>query len=271
MPDGLGLLVDETPEIEASHMQALSSLMSVPPAFCAGETPPDFESPIPAWDQDSTSSCAGHAGAANFTHRQYVETGEIIKYSPWFSYITSQNRGGFTGRDGGTSIQSVIDAATLDGCCLEELCQRPQRYSTSLSRDAIRDAAAHKHIGRAVDLREFDVLMAWLYDKRSAVIGTLWTTGLDSVDGPMETLRHGKEETRRGYHARALIGHRKGLPVVLNSHGTGWGENGRACIEQDLWEWWKKDPYFVALGFLDINERVPKRRSYLESRAGDRC
>lgn len=260
--EGLGLIISD------DHLETINGFDSVPVSFKAKDLsglPSSWGSPIEAWNQQATSSCAGHAGAANFTHRQFVETGEATKYSPWFSYITSQKRGGFFGRDGGTSIKSVIDAATSDGCCLESMCPRPSRYSTTLTQDAIRDAAGHKHIGGTVDLRDWDTVIDWLTDRRSVVIGTKWM-GSQSAVRNIETKALGSGGSFRGYHARALIGWDTigGVisPRVLNSHGAGWGTSGRAIIERELWEWWNRDANFVALGFTDINERVPKRRDW---------
>lgn len=260
--DGLGLVISE------DHEETINSFDAVPVSFKAtdlSQVPEAWESPIRTWHQQQTSSCAGHAGAANFTHRQFVETGEATPYSPWFSYITSQRRGGFSGLDGGTSIKSVIIAATEDGCCLESLCPRPSHYSQTLGTDAVRDAASHKHIGGVVDLREWDTVMDWLTDMRSVVIGTKWMSEQRSVRD-IETKAKGSSGGFLGYHARALIGFSTigGVrsPRVLNSHGTGWGSNGRATIERDLWEWWRRDANFVALGFTDISERVPARRDW---------
>lgn len=256
---GLGLI------ISGDHAKTIESLGRLPVSFCASLVDvPDFESPICPWNQGQTNSCAGHAGAANFTHRQFVETGEKISFAPWYSYITSQKRGGFFGRDQGTSISSVIASATQDGCCTERLCPRPPSYDTRLSSQAVAEAAQHKHIGSPVDLRDFDELMSWLRDLRSAVLGTRWNSWQSSVK-EVETLRLAQGGAFLGYHARALIGHRKGLPVVLNSHGNDWGINGRALIERETWEWWRSgDPNFVCLGFTDIKEIVPKRKNLQE-------
>lgn len=255
MSEGLGLVISD------DHVDTVNSFAKLPVSYCAStEDVPDFESPIEAWDQNSSNSCAGHSGAACFTHRQWVETGEMIRFSPWYSYITSQKRGGYYGRDEGTSISSVISSATQDGCCREQLCQRPQSYDGRLSQQAVTEAAAHRHIGTPVDLRDFDELMSWLRDFRCAVVGTRWNSWQSSVK-EVETLRLAKGGSFLGYHARAFVGHRKGLPVVLNSHGKGWGINGKATVEREVFEWWRGDANFVCLGFTDINEIVPKRRN----------
>lgn len=259
MSEGLGLLI--TPDHEAT----INSLDQVPASFCTipDGLPDSWESPVNVLYQGSTSSCAGHAEAANFSHRQFVETGEVINYSAWFCYLTAQKRGGFYGSDRGTSIKSTIDAATLDGACLESLCKRPERYQTVISQEAVSDASKHKHHGSPVDLRDWNTLMSWLYDHRSAVIGTTWYGGQSTVRG-IESLSLVKSGSFLGYHARALIGWAQcdgeASPRVLNSHGSQWGTNGRATISREAWNWWLRDANFVALGFTDIDERVPKRR-----------
>lgn len=269
--EGLGLLITE------DHEATINSLASLPVAFGAADIdslPDEWSSPIEAWHQGSTSSCAGHAGAANFTHRQWVETGELIRYSPWFCYLRSQKRGGFFGRDGGTSIKSVIDSATLDGDCLESLCPRPDRYSTDISEQAVADAAAHKHHGEPVDLRDWQRMIDWLTDRRSIVIGTKWMEGQRGCKG-IETKSIGTSGRFLGYHARAGCGFKKSggeiVPIILNSHGKAWGHNGRSIIMHELWDEWLKDVNFVALAFTDIDEREPKRRDWSQSKAGDSC
>ena len=269
--EGLGLLITD------DHEATINSLASLPVAFGAADIdslPDEWSSPIEAWNQGATSSCAGHSGAANFTHRQWVETGELIKYSPWFCYLESQKAGGFFGHDGGTSIKSVIDSATRNGCCLESLCPRPDRYATSISQAAIDDAAQHKHHGEPIDLRDWHRMIEWLTDRRSVLIGTKWMSGQRACDGT-ESKQVGSSGSFLGYHARALIGFRKVhgilLPIALNSHGRQWGANGRAVILPDLWDWWRKDANFVALGFTDIDEREPARRDWSQSRSGDSC
>lgn len=261
--DGLGLVISD------DHLETINGFEQVPASFKAtdlSQLPAAWESPIEVANQQQTSACAGYAGAANFTHRQFVETGECVKHSAWFSYITSQRRGDFIGRDGGTSIRSVIDSATLDGCCLESLCPRPPRYSTNLAPIAVADAANHKHIGGVVDLRDWDTVIDWLTDLRSVVIGTKWYSSQSNVRD-IETKALGSSGSFRGYHARALIGWATigGVvsPRVLNSHGAEWGTDGRATIERELWDWWQQhDPNFTALGFTDITERIPKRRDW---------
>ena len=283
MSEFLGLLVDRDldgnihPEWEEDHQLSINSFEVPPVSFCAGaldDIPDEWESPVKVFNQGSTSSCAGHAEAACFTHQNWAEVAgkdaadasEMLVFSPWFCYLTAQKSGNFFGRDQGTSIGSTIKAASSYGACLESLCKRPDRYNTTISDAALADAKKNLHLGSpSKDLRNWDDCIAWLTDKRSVVIGTKWYSSQSTVKN-VETLGLGRGGSFRGYHARALIGHKKlngeHSPRVLNSHGSGWGANGRATIERDLWEWWKQDSNFFALGFGDINERLPKRRDW---------
>ena len=283
MTEHLGLLVDRDldgnlrPEWESQHQLTINSYEQPPESFCAGATsdiPDEWWSPITAWHQGQTNSCAGHAEAAAFTHENWVQTGsqlqrdpsEVITFSPWYCYLTAQRAGGFFGRDGGTSITSTIKAATNDGACLEKLLPRPNHYNTNISETAREDAKQHHHLGELnVDLRDFDKAVAWLTDKRGIIIGTRWYSAQGGVRD-VESLSLGKSGGFRGYHARFLTGWQKlgGIycPRVLNSHGTNWGRQGRATIERELWEWWRKDANFFALGFGKIQERIPKRRDW---------
>lgn len=271
MSDGLGLILSD------DHEETINSFDSLPTAFGAVDIdslPSEWSSPVQAWNQGATSSCCGHAGAANFTHRQWVETGDLIRFSPWYSYLTSQRIGGFFGRDAGTSIKSVIDAATQKGCCLESLCPRPDRYSTVISQAAIEDAATSKHMGAIIDLRNWQSMIDWITDRRSMIIGTRWMSTQRACTGE-ETKRVGSGGSFLGNHARAGLGFvvRNGevLPKILNSHGTQWGKQGWSIVHRELWDWWISDSSFCALGFTDITEREPARRSWATSSPGDSC
>jgi hypothetical protein len=64
--------------------------------------------------------------------------------------------------------------------------------------------------------------------------------------------------------------HNGGLvPVVQNSHGQSWGNHGRAVITPDLWDWWRRDANFFALGAKQIDEYEPQRRDWSELKTGD--
>jgi len=270
--DGLGLIIDD------QHEQTIHDLAPVPVSFGAGENiEARWVPPLIVENQGNTNSCAGHAIATAAAHANYVATGEVLRFSRRFAYITSQSCGsGFLGRDGGTSITSTLIAATKFGSCLETTCPFSERYDTRLSQAAYTEAAKHKHHGETrYDCRDWDTAINWLTDHRCIVLGTKWTSGQDGCAG-RETKRVGTSGSFRGYHARLLVGWDTldGVicPVVQNSHGQNWGNHGRAIITRDLWdESWKKDANFFALGFSRIDEVEPARRSWSESKAGDLC
>lgn len=268
---GTGLLI--TPD----HERVLDSLHQVPVAFGAApsDLPPRWVPPLVIESQGRTNSCAGHAEALACSHANYVKTGEVVRFSRRFAYLTAQARGGFIGRDQGTSIGSTLSAATNDGCCRETICPFQEYYSTKLDDAARQEAEQHRHQGdQAYDLRNWERMLAWVSDRRAVIIGAKWMGAQDSCNG-IEDLATGSRGGFRGYHARCVIGHDtyRGelVPVVQNSHGTDWGDNGRAVILPELWVWWCSDPNFTALGFSEIDEIQPQRRSWSHSLPGDAC
>lgn len=262
----LGLIVQE---IEKQHQEFVNSLGKLPVAFGDADKnnlPKSTDTDTEVYDQLSTNSCAGNELAGLFTEQQRVQTGEPIRYSPWFAYLTAQMEGGFFGKDQGTSISSTIDAANKYGCCLEELCPNQGWYNTKISKQAYEDAANHKHIGTLIDLRDWDEMISWITDMRGVAIGTKWFSSQDNMrsDTWIETLTRASNGSFRGYHARYLF-YWETLDGILcprcrNSHGKGWARNGRSVITRETWEWWRRDPNFAAYGFSKINERIPKRQ-----------
>jgi len=225
-------------------------------------------------NQRSSSSCAGHSEALAFAHANFLSTGEVLRFSRRFSYLTSQSEGGYLGADQGTSINSTLEAATKYGCCLEEQCVFQEAYSTQIPKTAYEAAAKHKHFGPVnYDCRDWDVMLDWIADKRPVIIGTPWYSGQGQVR--LVETKNSSSGSFLGWHARCLTGwdhYEKDLcPVVQNSHGENWGNHGRAIVTRDQWEFWRRNANFVALGFSRIDEVEPKRRSWKESKPGDTC
>lgn len=271
MNDGLGLLVEN-----CNHIETLAGLSQIPVTFgvIPSDLPSEWVPPLAVESQGRTNSCVGHSEAIACAHANYVKTREVVRFSRWFAYITAQKAGGFFGRDQGTSVQSALVAATNTGCCLESDCPFPNDYNTSISSNAYTVAARHKHHGStAYDCRDWDRMLQWITDRRSVIIGTKWYAGQDACKG-VET-RATSSGAFRGYHARTLVGWKtvSGMivPVVQNSHGTQWGIGGRAPVTRDQWEFWRQDPNFAAFGYNEIDEVQPARRSWIESRPGDKC
>lgn len=274
MPDssGLGLVIDDR------HEERVNSFLDVPLAFCAGisELPDEHIPPLVIEDQASTNSCAGHALAAACSQANYNDTGEVVRFSRWFAYLTAAYVGGFSGRDQGTSIASTIEAATKYGVCLESTFPFPGRYTTShWSSESQSEAYKHRHFGDTqYDCRDWSIMMAAVTDRRAIVIGTTWYGGQDSM-GWIEDERAAFSGSFRGYHAREICGwttvNGVMVPVIQNSHGMRHGKNGRTAVMPGVWERWKRDPNFCAFMYNDIDEVEPKRRSWKLSSSGDEC
>jgi hypothetical protein len=275
MSEGLGLIVEDR------DIETINSLTQVPAAFCAStdDLPDEWIPDLYVEDQLRTSSCAGHAEALLCSHSNFVQTSQVVRFSRKFAYLTAQSEGGYSGRDAGTSISSTLIAATKYGCCTEATFpldwDGPEDYSSRWTSEAQREAALHRHHGNtAFDLRSWTSMLAWITDKRSAIIGTTWYSGQDSM-GWVEDVRSAFSGQYRGLHARAVIGWSKvnGVlcPVVQNSHSKSHGRNGRTVVMPDVWERWCRDPSFCCLGFNEVDEIEPARRSWLTSTAGDTC
>lgn len=273
MADGLGLIVED-----CGHLELLNSLNQVPTTFGAADRralPKQWWPPLIVENQGRTNSCAGHTSALASSHSNFVQTGEVVRFSRRFAYVTAQAEGGFSGRDGGTSIQSLLDAQKKYGDCLEVTDPFTEHYNPNWSSEAEAQAAKHRHRGDSpYDLRDWDQAIEWLTDRRCILMGTLWVTGQDGCRG-IEDRATGSSGQRRGYHARLLVGwdtlDGELSPRVQNSHGEQWADGGRATITHSLWDWWLRDPNFVCVGFNEIGEVAPTRRSWKYSRAGDKC
>lgn len=265
---GTGLLITD------DHLQTVNEMDRPPKAFCGADKsrlPDAWEAPIVARQQGGTNSCAGHAEWAMFVFQNWVQTGELVDYSPWYCYQKARTRGGFRGVDGGTSIRSTIESATLDGSCLFDLCPKLVLRDQDISAAANTDAAAHKHIGDSrVDLRIFEDAVDWLTDGRAMIIGTAWYSGQASCHWveDVDVIQSGRFQ---GYHARTGIGwaKHKGIlvPVILNSHGLSHGQRGRTIVTPEAWDIWRQDQNFVAMGFGLVRERVPERRDWRQTLA----
>lgn len=278
MGEGLGLLVNENEAMERQHQETVCGFRQVPVAFGAPpeDLPPRWIPPLIVESQSRTNSCAGHSEALAFSLANFVETGEVIRFSRRFAYITAQQEGGFLGRDQGTSITSTIAAATKYGCCLEATFPFQDSYDTFIPNHATQEAAKHKHnlLSNNYDVRDWDEMIAWITDKRPVIIGTKWMSAQDGCEG-VEDKRCGTSGSFRGYHARTLTSWdtHDGMivPRCQNSHGIHWSKNGVSIILRELWDWWATDANFFALGVQDVDEVEPKRRDWSESRSGDTC
>jgi hypothetical protein len=273
MSEGLGLVID------ATHEATVNSCARVPVSFGVvdrSSLPPRWVPPLVVENQGRTNSCAGHAKALACSHANFIATGEVVRFSRRFAYITAQIHGGFRG-DVGTSIVSVLQAATENGCCTETTCPFQEEYSQILRRQAYEEALKHRHHGNTrYDCRDLDIALNWITDAmpRCIVIGTKWMSGQEACTG-IEDRRCGTSGSFRGYHARLVVGWDTVdgvlVPVVQNSHGKQWADHGRSRVMPDLWEEWKRDPNFCAFGFNRIDEIVPERKSWAESKPGDVC
>lgn len=262
--EGLGL------QITDDHILTIESLRESPVSFQVKDTsnlPPEWMSDIQPRNQGSFSCCVGGGLSGCFEHRNLVETGEFIRRSMWQAYIAAQEASGMLGRDSGASLAGALTAAGKVGVSIDSLCPMPQGYTTRIPQEALKNAAAHKHLGDArYDCRNWGRMIDWITNKDPVLFGGIWTSALDGVCSTDWVIqpRHLKTGTRRGYHCEYLCGWTtldgEIVPFIRNTHGAKHGRNGVAVISREAWDIYVQDPYFVALAFGDVQEIAPKRR-----------
>lgn len=277
MPDssGLGLVIDDR------HEERICSLAQTPVSFKVKDLdslPREWMSQIPVRNQGSFSCCVGGGLSGCFEHRQWVETGDFIRYSMWQCYIEAQRASGYIGKDQGASLHGALEAAGLVGAALNDLCPMPDYYTTTIPEAAKRDAANHKHLGdNAYDARDWDRMVDWATNMDPLLFGGIWTSALDECDANDYIVqpRHLRSGYKRGYHCEHICGWEwvGGVlcPKIRGTHGIKHGKGGYRVISPEAWDVYTRDPLFVVLAFGDIQEREPKRRSWGSSMPGDEC
>lgn len=266
--------------IADDHQATLERLEEAPLSFRVTDTsnlPREWMSDIPARSQGRFSSCVGGGLSGCAEHRNLVETGVFLRMSMWQCYISAQKACGMSGRDGGATLAGAMKAAGSVGIALNELCPMPQSYTTNIPSDAIADAGLHRHLGDVhYDCRQWDRMLDWVTNKDPVLFGGIWT----SNHGEMNSKNWIEKPNtlggnRRGMHCRYLCGWTtidgQLAPLIRNTHGPGFGRNGIVAISREAWNVYLRDPNTVCLAFGDLQEREPKRRSYVESKVGDSC
>lgn len=267
MDYGLGLLLEDE-----DRDWLTANATDFPAACCANETdlPDEFLIPLTHKNQRRTNKCAAHAGSSLFEGLNWLLTGETKVYGVEQLYIDAQRRGGFFGRDKGTSITSILQAGLGDGCCLDATHPFAERYETDIPANARREAAEHKLLGQYARLRGYDAVWRFLSTMSGLiVIGTQWLEGQAALrgSGRPETLADLRGDLL-GYHARLFCGWSKRRAAdgrrflwCLNSHGDGVRE-----VAPDVVDHWAEDSLCEMLGASELRPFEPRPISWKETR-----
>jgi hypothetical protein len=227
-------------------------------AFRAPAAPPpviDHRSWLKVENQGPVGSCAGHAGSSVAEVCNWIKSGgKVRQFSRMWCYLMGQKHCGLFGRDVGASIGGVVEALMQDGVPQESTFPYPGRYVTAIPQAAVTEAAPHKMGSHAV-MRSYDDVFAFLASGIGAIeIGIDWTSSLaNNTTGVIESVSGGS------YGGHALGGYsdrrdRQGRQYIwlVNSHGTGWGNQGWAEVAPDVIDQWIRTSDFEFIGMSDL-------------------
>jgi hypothetical protein len=149
-------------------------------------------------EHQARNDCAGH-GSTCVTEAAFVNgTGQLIQFSPHYSYREAQREDGITG-DNGATISGCLEAAKKGNCPLE-LCPYPSSYSSAITPD-MRKAAAEYKIGSFGMPHTYDEIVAC----NVSGMGVHWGLGWD-FSGPSQFVLDNVRGNGPG-HATALLGY----------------------------------------------------------------
>lgn len=188
-------------------------------------------------DQGQMGSCSGHAITTCQEVLAYIATnGQRQQFSRMFGYLAGQTMDGLLGRDVGATITGSVRGAKEMGCCDESLFPYPRQYVSSIPAEA-KAKARDRLIENHAVLRSYKDCFDWLASGQGPIeIGIMWTDRMaGNTTGTLDVQdTYGRS---LGGHALAIVGYeddggtfgsgRKSL-IVINSHGSRWGRNGRA-------------------------------------------
>jgi len=206
--------------------------------------------------QAAQSSCTGHAESSGLEGCCWIAAGgdksdRPRQFSRMFAYLEGQRECGMLGRDNGATIAGVVQASAKLGCCLEATFPYPARYATRVPQEAYAEAGTYK-IRSHSNLRSYSEVLAYQQAGQGPiVIGISWTAALVASTGVI-TLRDVKG--RGGGHALLLWGWDKNGRIRLhNSHGTQWGDKGKAWVDVDAVKYWADSGQAELIGISDLS------------------
>lgn len=216
----------------------------------------DADSIIATENQSAMSSCTGHGASSGVEGCYWIaaagdKTARPRQFSRMFAYLEGQREGNMLGRDNGATIAGVVQATIKVGCCLESTFPYPARYATQVPQEAYAEADDYK-IRSHSNLRSYGDVMAYQQAGHGpVVIGISWTAALANSTGVIG-LRDVKG--RGGGHCVLLWGwDKRGRIRLHNSHGTQWGDKGRAWVDVDAVKYWVESGQGELIGISDLS------------------
>ena len=192
----------------------------------------------PPGDQGSQSSCVGWALAYGI--KSYQEAVELQRpptepehmFSPSFIYNQINEWGCY----GGSSILQALNLMKRSGVATLESFPYDEDDCEEIPSDGVKGDAKQYTISgwKRVEYRSEGAMKTLLVNGQPVVVGMMtddWFYKLDEG----EVYRVSSRRSNGG-HALVVVGYddRRGAYKVLNSWGTGWGDNGYGWIAYDL-------------------------------------
>lgn len=151
-----------------------------------------------------------------------------------WSYLAALEWAGNLARgDWGVSIEAGVMAGHEIGAVLEKECpywQDGERFDAILP-PGLRERAASHRVASVARVHSVEEVIQSLGQRRAAtVFGMAWHSGHANYQGGI--LRGNPGGFKMGGHAVCFVGYRDGGDIleVQNSHGEGWGDQGRMLV-----------------------------------------
>jgi len=186
----------------------------------------------PAYNQEQTSSCTGHASARVYELKCALQGKPLsAKPSVFFPYYNARDKEGTAGQDCGASIHDVAMALALQGMCSDSVWPFNPPEVTVKPPQAAYDAAKPEIGSQFLWVpQSLSALKTAIYSKEPLITGI---SVYESFESPQAA--HGGRipmpqywEQLLGGHAIALIGWNDHIQCFefSNSWGPGWGDHG---------------------------------------------
>lgn len=235
------------------------------------EAPADYQPPptfnfrdkLRVENQGALSSCVGHGGSSGLEALIWLQANASEQMSRMFCYLVAQRYSGISG-DRGATISGCVQALREVGCCYESTFPYPARYGNRIPPVAAAEAPRFKILGHR-KLHTYFEVRDWIAQGKGPVIfGCQWYHNLANSRGVItpDDLRG----PTLGGHCNLFVGYsgerdREGELMIdgLNSHGTGWGDQGWAQWTSRAIDALGNDPNSELIGITNITGFDPQR------------
>lgn len=260
-----------TPEQTAAMAELRSSLVEFD---VGGPVPREVRhrpwiAPTFTRNQGPLPSCVGHgssSGAFLLNRIDCMARGvdSRLAMSARYSWITAQKNCGMLGRNTGATISGASKAARTDGFCRESVLPYKSVYDPRPTEEAVAEGRDHPLLGNVTDLKgDPDRVRQYLGTGTGVmVIGAKWTAGLASCAATRGYVQSVGGQMY-GYHCTLCTGYFEDRGTLwfefLNSHGTGFGDQGFYYLPRNLMLELMRDPNSEWHGWTDMTEYGPVR------------